>query len=265
MRFVAIVIACLMGVAGPGGAEAQTKDRLDRRDKLLGFEAVGRLDSATGHCTAALITRDVALTAAHCVYGKGDRFVFRAGYSDGSSIATRNAVDIVIAPGYLEAIAKGDRSGAIAHDVALVRLTSPIYEPGAEPYQVVNAPGAGAELTLASYGQGRMEALTLERGCSLQTHYRGGIVGFDCDATFGSSGAPVFVQNGGRTRIVSIVSSGGTANDGTPETFGVELTKIVPGLLTALNNKRTLAPINTGARHITVGDTMEGGARFVKP
>jgi protease YdgD len=47
----------------------------------------------------------------------------------------------------------------------------------------------GANLTLASYGQGRMAALTLERGCRLNTLYRNDVLGIDCDATFGSSGA----------------------------------------------------------------------------
>lgn len=260
---------CLMTALG---AFAQTKDRLDRRDKLLGFESVGRLDSATGHCTAVLITRDVALTAAHCVHGKGSRFVFRAGYSDGSAIATRTATDVAIAEGYLQAITRGDDAGAIAHDVALVRLSSPIFEPGADPYDIAATPRPGTALTLASYGQGRMEALTLERGCALHTLYRGGIVGIDCDATFGSSGAPVFVQDAGRTRIVSIVSSGTTAGNGALETLGVALTEIVPVLIRELQAKRSLAPINTGAKRIVVGvpDSDEsgggsGGARFVKP
>ena len=262
-RFVLIVMSLCFATFG--GALAQTKDRLDRRDKLLGFESVGRLESASGHCTAALITRDVALTAAHCVHGKGEKFIFRAGYRDGSSIATRSSDSVVIAQGYIDAVQRGDRIAAVSNDVALVRLTSPIYDPGANPYEIARSPNRGAKLTLASYGQGRMEALTLERGCSLHTHYQGGVFGIDCDATFGSSGAPVFVQVAGRTRIFSIVSSGTNTKDGKPETLGVELTTLVPELLRILRNKRALAPISTGARRITVGTPTGGGARFLKP
>jgi len=214
-----------------------------------------------------LVAGDVALAAAHCVHGKGQSFTFRAGYSDGAAIASRTVEDVVIADGYLTALATGDRVAAIANDIALVRLTSPIYEPGANPYEIASSPAQGTELTLASYGQGRMEALTLERGCALEVRFREGIVGMDCDATFGSSGAPVFTQVGGRIRIFSVVSSITTPDeDGQPQTLGVELTEIVPDLLAALNNKRTLAPVSTGARRITVGKTeMEGGALFVRP
>ncbi|MEL6521080.1 MAG: trypsin-like serine protease [Pseudomonadota bacterium] len=260
-----MLVAAALMLGAASAAIAQTKDRLDRRDKLFGFESVGRLDSPGGNCTAALVARDVALTAAHCVHGKGKQFVFRAGYSDGAAIATRRSDDVVIAEGYLEAVARGDRAAAIANDVALVRLDSPIFEPGANPYEIARTPGRGSDITLASYGRGRLEALTLERGCELHHRYRGGVVGIDCDATYGSSGAPVFTQVGGRPQIFSIISAGSARENGQPETLGVELATIVPELLQALRNKRALAPVGTGARRVTVGERTKGGARFVRP
>jgi protease YdgD len=258
-----MIVAFMM--ASATSATAQTKDRLDRRDTLLGFEAVGRLDSATGHCTAALITRDVILTAAHCVYDKGQAFTFHAGFRDGTVIATRTSTDIVIAQGYLDAQARDDRIAAISHDVALLRLASPIYETGANPYEIANTPVRGANLTLASYGQGRMAALTLERGCRLNTLYRNDVLGIDCDATFGSSGAPVFVNVHGRTRIMSIVSSGRQGVDGRPETLGIALSKLVPTLMTELRNKTSRSPVSPNIRRLKIGQKTTSGARFVRP
>lgn len=83
MPFRLCLIAALISVVAATTPYAQTKDRLDRRDVLFGYEGVGRLESARGQCTAALIARDVAVTAAHCVLGKDTDFVFRAAYKIG--------------------------------------------------------------------------------------------------------------------------------------------------------------------------------------
>lgn len=264
MRFHILSLALTLCLLATGGAQAQTKDRLDRRDKLLGFESVGLLEGASGNCTAALIERDVILTAAHCVYEMGQDFTFRAGYRDGAEIGMRKAVDVVIAPGYITARQNNNRTAAIKNDVALIRLDSPMFEVGINPYKIATKPQRGAALTLASYGRGRMGSLTLERGCKVQKRYRGDVVGLDCDATFSSSGSPVFVHSQGHNLISAVIVVRTTPTSPRAETGAVALTKLLPPLRQTLRNNRSAAPKIGGVRRITVGQRNQSSAKFTR-
>ena len=57
---------------------------------------------------------------------------------------------------------------------------------------VVARPSNGDAVSVVSYAEGREEALSWQRACRVTGRYQDGILGFDCDVSFGSSGAPVF-------------------------------------------------------------------------
>ena len=67
---------------------------------------------------------------------------------------------------------------------------------------------------LVTYGKGGEEALTQERGCAITNRYSGGILKFNCAATFGSSGPPVFIEEDENRRILSIISGRIRGDDG---------------------------------------------------
>lgn len=279
---VRIAAAAVLAALCLPAADALAQSRLDRRDKVLGWEAVGRLDTGGGYCTGVLIASDLVLTAAHCVFDPAARAIpegqmtFRAGYHDGTAIATRRIARLVVDSSYVPTPGGLLPSGNIPHDLALLQLDAPISTTDADPFALAAGPITDTPLTLVSYGRGRSEALTWERDCALTGRYAQGILGFDCDVTFGSSGAPVFVRQGQRHRIMSVVS-GMSRDAGQPEAYGMTLPDRVAQLKSALRTSAARPGGSPGARRIQVGTATQPairrigvgerttGARFVKP
>jgi protease YdgD len=270
MRAAALVFA----LAVPAAAQDNSGlDRLDTREELRGWEAIGRVDIADGgFCTGTLIASDLVLTAAHCVVEPGgapiaaERITFRAGYADGSAIAESPVQRTVASPGFT------GREDApveeILSDLALLQLASPIATSVISPF-TVGLPGSGDEVSVVSYARGREEALSWQRVCQVLGQ-QDGFIAVDCDVTFGSSGAPVLDRSGYRARIVSIIVAGYQEADRTIA-YGMRLPALVDDLKARLRAGRATseAPASTarpGVRRITVGGgNGDTGARFVKP
>ena len=85
---------------------------------------------------------------------------------------------------------------------------------------------------------------------------------FDCNVTFGSSGAPVFSHMNGRGRIMSVISGTARLADGKQVSVGPHL----PPLLDEL--RRNLRAQTSGPKakikRIRVGQARTSGAKFVK-
>ena len=283
-----MVLAALVLLAGPATAQDNSGlEELTTRDDLPGFEPVGRVDIDNGgFCTGALIAADLVLTAGHCVVERDGspveaaRITFRAGFSHGTSLAEVPVARTIIDPAYR----KLDPAPVemVERDVALLQLAQPIPSSLISPFTVAR-PGPGGEVSVVSYAEGREEALSWQRVCKMIGR-EDLLIAFDCEVSFGSSGAPVLDRSGYRAKIVSIISAGGDM-DGKPISLGMELPELVDRLKAALRKGDALSvaagatgataglaptgmPGKPGKRIVMQGESgaaTSGGARFVSP
>lgn len=232
-----LCLAVALAVATPVLAKDQKP--LEQSMSTAQMQAIGRLDiGSTGFCTATLVSADLVLTAAHCLYDRNtDRrldvseFRFNAGLRRGSAVTTMRIKQAAIHPKY-DRSRKSDLSN-MRFDVALLRLSEPV-----NLYDVsslgVSTPQLGRDVGVVSYARNRADTALTESSCGMSARPEGVFV-TTCQAGFGTSGAPVVQIQQGHPRVVSVVSAMAKAN-GQPVSLAVGVSNVLAALTSAIGS-----------------------------
>ncbi|WP_281825836.1 trypsin-like serine peptidase [Jannaschia rubra] len=266
IRPVKTLIAALAAMAIlPGMVVAEgALERLSTSDQGRGWEAVGRLNfDDSGFCTAALITTDVVLTAAHCLFDPADgspidpaSIEFQAGLRLGRAEAYRGIKRVVVHPEYVFDAAGGARLDGVGVDLALLELNRPVRQGNIRPFPTQLRVEAGQRVQVVSYGRDRAEAPSRESACNVLAR-DAEIMVLSCEVDFGSSGAPVFAVHEGEARIVSVISAMGQW-----EGQDVSLAAVMEGQLETLIAEFAMTPVFAPVgKRITVRDALATAAR----
>ncbi|NNK17390.1 MAG: trypsin-like serine protease [Sulfitobacter sp.] len=262
----AAMALALMFSAQWAQAQSTSLRKLNTENEAKAWQSVGRLDNARGaYCTGTLITPDLVLTAAHCVYHREagtlvapEDLMFQAGLTHGTTAASRAVAQIEAHSGYDPK--RGYDLENVRYDLALVRLEAPIPSHELDPFAVFAGQLPHGPVSVVSYGRGRSDQLSRQNECQVLGRIER-VVALDCDVTFGSSGAPVFTHLNGRGQIAAVISGGGTYA-GKEVAFAMVLPALVADLKRQMraNKPRPKAKV----RRLGLGGNKSStGAKFV--
>ncbi len=175
------------------------------------WQKVGKLIGPRGACSAFLVSENMAMTAAHCIYDENGnpsigRYQLLLGFNHGKSIAKANVISIV-EPGYGKNLKQGQRNKifeSMAFDIALLLIDQPLGRQFGffKLQEFTTQQLKNLKVNNLGYPSDVHQGLemTVHQDCQIQdvnldTSFRPTVLKNTCDMRTGSSGGPLYFIN----------------------------------------------------------------------
>lgn len=203
MRTIAFILWLLLATSA-----AKADATIDPPELARAIVRIERHEAKNiGHCTGALVARDLVVTAAHCLQDKPVS-AFQVFVEDEPG---RAVLELVAHGATVTGKVPAD-AAAVAVDWAIVRITpvdrTPISVAALSPDEIMAAAGAGHSIRMASFG-GKARTLRQLGPCGLRPKRYEGYFLVTCNVDPGDSGAPVILITPDGPRLIGVVSAFG--------------------------------------------------------
>lgn len=242
MRSILLSLLCLFCISVAAEDDGLTKNQIkklffgyDHRIKIshpaaAPWQAIGQLETESGNlCTATLISKNLALTAGHCLLkppGQFDKPIALRFIANANGWQyTLTDIKAQVAPKLIHKL-KIDGEGwivptqAAPSDYAVIIIKYPPL--GITPISLFNGTrtelkhalrSAQNKVTQAGYPADHLETLYAHPNCIVTGWAQNAILSHRCDTLPGDSGSPLLLTTGSGLRLIAVQSSAPAAED----------------------------------------------------
>lgn len=196
-------------------------DRIFVVPEGMPWSAVGKLTfRGAGHCSGAMVSPRVVLTAAHCLFTERDGALldppthFLAGVHMGRHAAEAEVVSYWVSTDY-DYISFLNTSEMDGLDYAFVLLAEPIGDEVGyfKVHELIAEEIEGAvsreweKITQAGYSGDTEYQLSAHVDCVIVDYYSDNTISHECDTLPGDSGSPIFIERNGEYQVIALDSA----------------------------------------------------------